>query len=124
MDNLPDWATSIIAIAVGLSSGILLLTARPIGRFLRRALLERPERALQSRRDPLREGRAAVAAPPGGRGLYPSGLTGHPAAKRARAAALQSGSVSKKGGSLLRKAGSNKSSSAFLRAAAASVSVV
>ena len=65
MDNLPDWAIPIIAIAVGLGPGLTLLMARPIGRFLRRALLERREVALQSRREPLREGRAAVAVPPG-----------------------------------------------------------
>jgi hypothetical protein len=41
MDNLPDWAVSVIA------------------------LLERPEVALQSPREPLHQGRAAVAAPPG-----------------------------------------------------------
>jgi hypothetical protein len=65
MDNLPERAVSIIAVADGLSPGLLLLTDRPIGRFLRRALLERRGVALQSRREPLREGRAAVAAPPG-----------------------------------------------------------
>jgi hypothetical protein len=46
MDNLPDWAVSVIAVAVGLSPGLALLMARPIGRFLRR-LLERPEVAPQ-----------------------------------------------------------------------------
>jgi hypothetical protein len=65
MDNLPEWAVSIIAVVVGLSPDLALLMARPIGRFLRRALLERREAAQQSRREPLREGRAAVAAPPG-----------------------------------------------------------
>ncbi len=48
MDNLPDWAVSIIAVAVGLSPGFALLLARPIGRFLRRTLLETPETAPQS----------------------------------------------------------------------------
>jgi hypothetical protein len=62
MDNLPDWAVSIIAIAVGLSPGLLLLTARPIGQFLRRTLLECPERAPKPGRES--EG-LAVAAPPG-----------------------------------------------------------
>ena len=42
MDNLPDWAVSIIAVAVGLA----LLMARPIGRFLRPTLLETPEEHL------------------------------------------------------------------------------
>ena len=35
MDNLPDWAVSIIAVAVGLGLGLALLMACPIGRFLR-----------------------------------------------------------------------------------------
>jgi hypothetical protein len=64
MDNLPDWAVSIIAIAVGLSPGLALLMARPIGRFLRCVLLERPEVAPQSGREPVREG-PTVAAPLG-----------------------------------------------------------
>jgi hypothetical protein len=62
MDNLADCALSIIAVAVGLSPGLALLMARPIGRFLRRVLLERPEVAAQSGREP--EG-PAVVAPPG-----------------------------------------------------------
>jgi hypothetical protein len=41
MDSLPTWAVSIIAVAIGLSPGIALLAARPIGRFLRRKLLAR-----------------------------------------------------------------------------------
>jgi hypothetical protein len=41
MHNLPDWAVSIIAVAVGLSPGLALLIARPIGRFLRRVLFVR-----------------------------------------------------------------------------------
>jgi hypothetical protein len=49
MDNLPDWAVSVIAIAVGLSPGLALLMAGPIGRFLRRALWERPEVEPQAR---------------------------------------------------------------------------
>jgi hypothetical protein len=49
MDHLPDWTVTIIAVAVGLSPGLALLIARPIGRFLRRALVERPEVAPQSR---------------------------------------------------------------------------
>jgi hypothetical protein len=62
MDNLPAWALQIIAVAVGLSPGLAVLMARPIGRFLRRELLERPEVAPRSAREP--EG-PAVAAPPG-----------------------------------------------------------
>jgi hypothetical protein len=64
MDNLPAWVVSVIAIAVGLSPGLALLMARPIGRFPRRVLLERPEVVPQSRRPPVREG-PAVATPPG-----------------------------------------------------------
>ena len=65
MDNLPDWTVSIIAVAVGLSPGLALLMARPIGRFLRRTLLERrPEAVPQFGHEPVREG-PAVAAPPG-----------------------------------------------------------
>jgi hypothetical protein len=41
MDSLPTWAVSIIAGAIGLSPGIALLAARPIGRFLRCKLLAR-----------------------------------------------------------------------------------
>jgi hypothetical protein len=61
MDSLPDWAISIIAIAVGLSPGLALLTARPIGRFLRRVLVDRPELATQLGREPVREGTAVLA---------------------------------------------------------------
>jgi hypothetical protein len=64
MDNLPDWVVSVIAVVVGLSPGLALLMARPIGRFLRRTLLERPEVALQSGHEPVRVA-PAVAAPPG-----------------------------------------------------------
>jgi hypothetical protein len=61
MDNLPDWAVTIIAIAVGLSPGLAILMARPIGRFLRRVLLERPEVAPQSRLEPVRQEPAGVS---------------------------------------------------------------
>jgi hypothetical protein len=64
MDNLPDWALSIIVVAVGLSPGLALLMARPIGRILGRALLERAEASPQSGSVSVREG-PAVAAPPG-----------------------------------------------------------
>jgi hypothetical protein len=43
MDNLPDWAVSIIAVAVGLSPGLAVLSARSIARLLCRALSPRPE---------------------------------------------------------------------------------
>jgi hypothetical protein len=35
MDNLPEWAVSVIAIAVGLSPGQAFLMAGPIGRDFR-----------------------------------------------------------------------------------------
>jgi hypothetical protein len=63
MENLPDWAVSIIAVAVGLSPGLALLMARRIGRFLRDTLLEPPEVAPQSECEPVRE-RPAFVAPP------------------------------------------------------------
>jgi hypothetical protein len=66
MDNLPDWVTLIIAIAVGLSPGLVLLMARPIGRFLRHVLLERPEVAPHLRRparDELAEARRSSPGP-------------------------------------------------------------
>jgi hypothetical protein len=58
LDSLPDWAATIIAVTVGLGPGLALLMARLIGRFLRRALLERPEVEPQSEREP--EGPAVV----------------------------------------------------------------
>jgi hypothetical protein len=67
VDSLPDWVVSIIAVAVGLSPGLAILMAGPVGRFLRRVLFERPEVAPQSGREPVREG-PAVATPPAGRG--------------------------------------------------------
>jgi hypothetical protein len=61
MGNLPAWAVSVIAVAVGLSPGLVFLMARPIGRLLRRVLLEWPEVAPQSRREPVRQGPAGVS---------------------------------------------------------------
>jgi hypothetical protein len=66
MHSLPDLAVSIIAVAVGLSPGLALLIARPIGRFLRRVLVERPEAAPQSRgpaSDELAEARRSSPSP-------------------------------------------------------------
>ena len=65
MDNLPEWVVSVVAVAVGLSSCLAVLTARPLGRFLRRVLLERPDRAPQAGREPVREEPVGVAAPRG-----------------------------------------------------------
>jgi hypothetical protein len=61
MDSLPDWAGSIIAVAVGLSPGLAILSARSIARLLHRALWPRPEFG----REPVREGSVAVPVPPG-----------------------------------------------------------
>ena len=58
MDNLPDWAVSIIAVAIGLSPGLALLSARSIARLLYRALSPRPKAG----REPVGP---AVAIPPG-----------------------------------------------------------
>ena len=43
MDNLPDWAVTIITVAVGLSPGLALLSARPIARLLHAVLWPRRE---------------------------------------------------------------------------------
>jgi len=37
MDNLPEWAASIIAIAVGLAPGLAVFSARSIARLIHRA---------------------------------------------------------------------------------------
>jgi hypothetical protein len=52
LDNLPDWAVTIIAIAVGLSPGLALLMARSIARLLHRAWWPRPEVAPKPGRAP------------------------------------------------------------------------
>jgi hypothetical protein len=44
VDSLPDWAVSVIAVTVGISPGLALLMAGPIGRFLRRVLFVRGSR--------------------------------------------------------------------------------
>jgi hypothetical protein len=49
MDSLPDWAVSIIAIAVGLSPGLAILSGRRIAWLLHRALWPRSERAPPTR---------------------------------------------------------------------------
>ena len=43
MENLPDWAVSIIAVAVGLSPGLAILSARSIARLIYHMLGPRPE---------------------------------------------------------------------------------
>ena len=52
MDTLPDWAVTFIAIAVGLSPGLALLSARSIARLLRRALFPRSQVAPKPGRAP------------------------------------------------------------------------
>jgi hypothetical protein len=61
MDNLPDWVVTIIAIAVGLSPGLAILSARSIARLLHRALWPRPEGAPRSGRELAREELAGVS---------------------------------------------------------------
>jgi hypothetical protein len=51
MDNLPEWAVSIIAVGVGLSPVLAILSAPSIARLLHRALWPRPEAG----REPARE---------------------------------------------------------------------
>jgi hypothetical protein len=43
MDNLAPWAGSIVAVAVGLAPGLLVLSAGRIGRLLRRLAPSRAE---------------------------------------------------------------------------------
>ena len=59
MDNLPEWAATIIAIAVGLGPALAVLSARSIARLLYRALWPRPE--VEPGGNPAHEEPAAVA---------------------------------------------------------------
>ena len=63
MDDLPSWALSIIAVAVGLTPGVAILLARPIAQLLHRVLWPRPVEAPQSRLEPARGEPAGVVAP-------------------------------------------------------------
>jgi hypothetical protein len=63
MNDIPNWASSIIAVAVGLTPVLAILSARPIARLLYRALLPRPEVALQPGRDELVEVRRSSRSP-------------------------------------------------------------
>jgi hypothetical protein len=65
LENLPYWAASIIAIAVGLSPGLAVLSARSIARLIHRALWPRPEVALEPECGPMGGEPAGVAAPQG-----------------------------------------------------------
>jgi hypothetical protein len=51
MDNLPGWAASIIAVAVGLSPVLAILSARSIARLLYRGLSSRPEPGREPERE-------------------------------------------------------------------------
>jgi hypothetical protein len=61
MGNLPDWALQIIAVAVGLSPGLAILSARRIAWLLHHVLWPRPEVAPRSGREPVPEGPAGVS---------------------------------------------------------------
>jgi len=62
MDNLPDWAVSISAIAVGLGPWLAVLSARSIARLLYRALSPRPEVMRERESEPTRNEPARAAA--------------------------------------------------------------
>jgi hypothetical protein len=55
MDSLPDWAVSIVTVAVGLSPGLAILSARRIAWLLHRLLWPGPEVAPQAGRETARE---------------------------------------------------------------------
>jgi hypothetical protein len=59
MDNLPDWVASIIAIAVGLTSGLAVLSTRSIARLIYWALSAYPE--VERGRNPAHVDPAAIA---------------------------------------------------------------
>jgi len=65
MNDLPNWASSTIAVAVGLMPGLALLSARPIARLIYRVLSPRPVEAPQSRLEPALGDPAGVAVPRG-----------------------------------------------------------
>ena len=65
MDGLPNWAVSIIAVAVGFMPGLALLLVGPVVRVLHRALLPLPEEMPRRRREPAHGEPAGVAAPRG-----------------------------------------------------------
>jgi hypothetical protein len=65
LENLPDWAASIITVGVGLSLVLAVLIARPIARLIYRALGPRPEVAPEPEREPMGGEPVRVAAPQG-----------------------------------------------------------
>ena len=62
MENLPDWALWIITIAVGVSPGIAILSARPIARLIYHMLGPRPEVMREPEGGPARDEPAGAAA--------------------------------------------------------------
>jgi hypothetical protein len=60
MDNLPTWAVEVAAVAVGLSPGLAILSARSIARLLHLALRPWPEVAADLRPEPERVDSAGV----------------------------------------------------------------
>jgi hypothetical protein len=61
MDHLPEWITSIIAIAVGLCPGLAFLSARSIARLIHRVPWPETPRAGQRERKPACEGSVGVS---------------------------------------------------------------
>lgn len=64
MDSLPEWASWITAVAVGVSPGMLILLVRPIARLLHRVLWPRPQVVPQPGHEFVRGEPASLAAPP------------------------------------------------------------
>ena len=63
MDNLPEWAASIFAVAVGLAPGLAVLSARSLARLIYRVVGPRPEVADQLGPERARD-EAVIAVPP------------------------------------------------------------
>jgi hypothetical protein len=62
LENLPDWAASIIAIAIGLGPRLAVLSARSIARLLYRVLGALSEGTPGPQRERAREEAVSVAA--------------------------------------------------------------
>jgi hypothetical protein len=65
MDSLPAWAFSVIAVAVELSPGLAILSARRIAWLLHAVLCPRPEVALRSGPEPSHGEPLGIPAPRG-----------------------------------------------------------
>jgi hypothetical protein len=63
MDSLPEWVVSVIAIGIGLSPGLAILSARSIARLLYRVLAPRPEGEGRSGVEPAHGEPAGFPAP-------------------------------------------------------------